>query len=160
MPLKPLMIVFGTAALVMLTLAAASQTTKPEDPPRQTSETVTRINLPLKVPAVGNLSAVKTWRFGRVESVDRSVNQTDIVLNIRVENGDVLTIVAPGPPLAELAVASNWVRFADSKTMVGRKDYVERMVAFDVDESGRLIAIASLETINRNERRLLRAFGG
>jgi hypothetical protein len=154
------MIGFGVAAIVTMTLVAASQTTKPDDPPRESPETVSRINLPLKVPAVGNLDAVKTWRFGRIESVDRTVNQTDIVLKVRLENDEVLTITAPGPPLAELAVASDWVRFSDSKTMVGRKDYVERMIAFDVDESGRLIAIASLETINRNERRLLRAFGG
>jgi hypothetical protein len=160
MQCKPHLIALGAVAAVVLTLSAVSQTTKPEDPPRKSPNTVTRIDLPLQVPAVGNLDAVKTWRFGRIESVVRTVDQTDIVLTIRIASGEVLTITAPGPPLADLALASDWVRFADSKTMVGRSDYVERMIAFDVDETGRLIAMASLEPINRNERRMRRAFGG
>jgi hypothetical protein len=160
MHVKLLITAVAASLAIAVTLTAMSQTTNPQAPPSQSPGTVTMIDLPVKVPAVGNLGAVKTWRLGRIESIERSQNEGEILLNIRVKNGDVLKIVAPGPPLADFAVASDWVKHADAKSLPGRKDWVERMIAFDVDETGRLIAMASLEPLNRNERRMWRAFEG
>lgn len=131
-------------------LAATQQTSQQQGP-------VTWIELPLKFPAVGNIDAVRQWRFGRLQEAEQTAG-TDIRLGIRIADGSVLRIVGPGPQLAQLAWQSNWVRTA-TKSFPGRRDFAERMIAFDVDESGRLIAMASLETVNRDPNRLRRAIG-
>ena len=57
--------------------------------------------------------------------------------------------------LQELARQANWVQFERSD--VGRSNWVERQIAFDADPSGRIIAIASMETVVRDRNRLRRA---
>ncbi|MHC4414676.1 MAG: hypothetical protein ACYS0G_05275 [Planctomycetota bacterium] len=113
------------------------------------------VDLPLKLPAVGNLDAVRQWRFGRLQQVQRVGGQPDIVLEIRTGDGNVHRVVGPGPALAELARISNW--FDPVKARPGRSDYVERMIAFDVDGQQRLIAMMSLEPVYRDRNRLRRA---
>jgi hypothetical protein len=115
------------------------------------------IEPPLKLPAVGNLDAVKQWRMGRLQEV-LQVAGPDINLRIRIADGSVLQVVGPGAELAELAWQSNWITTA-TKTSPGRSDYVERMIAFDVDANNRIIAMMSLETVARDRRRLRRALG-
>lgn len=117
---------------------------------------VVRIELPLKFPAVGNIDAVKQWRFGRLQDVDQTAG-TDIVLGIRTDQGYV-RVTGPGPELSDLAYRSNWVR-SPSRQFPGRSDYAERMIAFDYDPQFRLIALASLEPLPRDRNRLLRAIG-
>ncbi len=113
------------------------------------------MKLPLKLPAVGNTDLVKNWRFGRVEQVEERAGQTDIMVTIRTQDGQTHRVVGPGPELAELARASDWVASPDRATP-GRADFVERMIAFDVDEEQRIIAVISLEPINRSRTRLAR----
>jgi len=115
---------------------------------------IVRIELPLKFPAVGNVSAVKQWKFGRLQEVEQTAG-TDIVLVIRTEQGPV-RVTGPGQALSELAFRSNWVR-TPSRSFPGRSDFAERMIAFDYDPQMRLIALASLEPLTRDRNRLRRA---
>jgi len=115
---------------------------------------IVRIELPLKFPAVGNVSAVKQWKFGRLQEVEQTAG-TDIVLIIRTEQGPV-RVTGPGQALSELAFRSNWVR-TPSRSFPGRSDFAERMIAFDYDPQMRLIALASLEPLARDRNRLRRA---
>jgi hypothetical protein len=117
---------------------------------------VVDIALPLKFPAVGNIEGVVQWRFGRLEDVTR-LGQGEISLRIRMADRTV-TVTGPGPQLAELAWRSNWVR-NQSQTIPGSSDLSERMIAFDYDPSMRVIAMASLEPLDRNRTRLRRALG-
>ena len=58
--------------------------------------------------------------------------------------------------LGDLARASNWVVPETGNTQLVRADYVERMVAFDVDADNRIIAMISMEPMDRDRRRLAR----
>jgi hypothetical protein len=138
---------------VALAFAAGIGTAQTARPPT----TISLVDLPLKLPAVGNLGAVRQWRFGRLQSVETRGGQGDVVLTIRTGDGTVLRIGGPGPQLGELARASEWVRFASNAPI--RSEYVERMIAFDVDEQQRVIAVISLEPIFRDPNRLRRALG-
>ncbi len=115
---------------------------------------IVRIELPLKFPAVGNVSAVKQWKFGRLQDVEQTAG-TDIVLVIRTDLGPV-RVTGPGPALSDLAFRSNWVR-TPTRAFPGRSDFAERMIAFDYDPQLRLIAMASLEPLPRDRNRLRRA---
>ncbi|MHC4080588.1 MAG: hypothetical protein ACYS15_08770 [Planctomycetota bacterium] len=138
------------AALAFAAGISAGQTSRPGSP-------VTLVDLPLKLPAVGNLGAVRQWRFGRLQSVEQIGGQGDLVLSIRTKDGTVLRMGAPGPALLELARDSEWIRFG--RATPGRTEYVERMIAFDVDANQRLIAIISMEPVFRDRNRLRRALG-
>jgi hypothetical protein len=118
---------------------------------------VQRITLPssLTLPATGNVDAVNTWRYGRIEQALRTANSPDVTITIRTEDGNVHEIVAPAAPMDAFARASNWM--SDVNQSPGRASYTERMIAFDVDQTGRLIAMISLEPMDRNNRRLRRA---
>ena len=115
---------------------------------------IVRIELPLKFPAVGNVSAVKQWKFGRLQDVEQTAG-TDIILKIRTNQG-LVRVTGPGPALSELAFRSNWVR-TPTRSFPGRSDFAERMIAFDYDPQMRLIAMASLEPLPRYRNRLRRA---
>ncbi len=116
------------------------------------------IRLPLDLPVVGNVDAVRQWRFGRIESIERSPGE-DIGIRIRLANQQVVNVVGPRAPLGDLARACGWIR-ADPHSIAGRAELVERMIAFDADESGRIIAVISMEPMDRSESRLRRALGG
>ena len=116
------------------------------------------IELPLKFPAVGNIDAVKTWRFGRIQQATRAGNNPDISIDIRLANNSVITVIGPAAQLRELARQSEW--FDPVKQRPGSGDYVERQIAFGVDAQGRIIALASLEPSRRDHNRLRRALGG
>jgi hypothetical protein len=146
-----------TAVLVAMALAftagfAVAQNVRPQP-------TVQLVNLPptLKLPAVGNIGAVRQWKFGRLQSVETRGATGDVVLTVRTGDGTVIRIVGPRQELRELALASEFVRFASNAPI--RAEYAERMVAYDVDENGRLIAVISLEPVFRDPNRLRRALG-
>ena len=122
--------------------------------PGQSQGGIVRIELPLKFPAVGNVSAVKQWKFGRLQDVEQTAG-TDIILKIRTNQG-LVRVTGPGPALSELAFRSNWVR-TPTRSFPGRSDFAERMIAFDYDPQLRLIAMASLEPLPRDRNRLRRA---
>jgi hypothetical protein len=142
--------VLVVAALAFAAGVGAGQTSGPVSP-------VTMVDLPLQLPAVGNLDAVRQWRFGRIQSVERMGAGGDIVLSIRTKDGTVLRMGGPGPALVQLAQESEWIRFG--KATPSRTEYVERMIAFDVDANQRLIAMISLEPVFRDQNRLRRALG-
>ena len=108
-------------------------------------------------PAVGNVDLVREWRLGRIDRAEIRSGDPDATIRIRDAYGRNWDIVGPRGPLQELARASNWMD--PDKQFPGSADYVERMVAFDVDESGRLIAMVSLETVHRHRANLRRALG-
>ncbi len=137
------------AAVGLAVGLSAAQSSRPDQ-----DSAVQFIELPIKFPVVGNISAVRQWRLGRLESAEMTAG-TDVILRIRLANGTVVRVSGPGPLLAELAFRSDWVR-AQSRQFPGAPDIVERMIAFDFDESNRIIAFASLEPINRNRNRLWR----
>jgi hypothetical protein len=143
-------VVLLSLASAALGALAAHQATQPE--------TVHRTTLPLQFPVVGNVDAVKQWRFGRLERVDDIAGEPNVMLFIRIADGTVLQMRGPSAPLDDLARQSDWLT-SPGRQSPGRTDYVERMVAFDVDANGVLIAAASLEPINRNRSRLRRVLG-
>ncbi len=146
-----------TRVLGFALLTAAAGFAVGQTAPRLDSSPVTLATLPLKLPAVGHLEAVDEWRFGRVQRIERRTGSDDILIHIRTADEQVHRIVGPGEPLALLARKCGWVD-NDWKVVAGRRDYVERMIAFDVDDEGRLIAVISLEPFNRSRARLRRAF--
>ncbi|MHC4219625.1 MAG: hypothetical protein ACYSU7_14375 [Planctomycetota bacterium] len=148
--------VLVTVALAFGAGISVAQTTRPAAP-GSPSPTIALIDLPLKLPAVGNLGAVRQWRFGRLQSVETRGAGGDRVLTIRTGDGTVLRMAGPGPQLGELARISEWVRFNSNAPIRG--EYVERMIAFDMDEQQRLIAMISLEPVFRDPNRLRRALG-
>ena len=121
----------------------------------RSAEDVTKVKLPLELLAIGNIETAKNWRFGRIESVVQQGPSDDVKIRIRIADGTVLDTVGPRV-LSELARASNWVSAEASKDQLTRPDYVERMVAFDVDDNNRIVAMISMEPIDRDRRRLLR----
>ena len=125
----------------------------------QPASAVRGVTLPLEFPGIGNVDAVRNWHFARIEGVELVGNEPDVTLKLRDAQGAVVDVIAPRAPLRELAFASGWVR-TESKSAVTRNDYAERMVAVDVDSAGRLIAIVSLEPIDRDRNKLRRAIGG
>jgi hypothetical protein len=144
--MKRILIVAAVVVGGVLGLSAA-QTSQP-------AGAVVGVELPLKFPAVGNIDAVKQWKFGRLQDVEQTAG-TDIILGIRTDQG-LIKVVGPGPQLSELAFRSNWVR-TPTRSFPGRSDFAERMIAFDYDPQNRIIALASLEPIFRDRNRLRRA---
>lgn len=130
----------------------AAQTSRPSSP----DASIVWMQIPLKFPVVGNIDAVKQWKFGRLQEVDQ-IAGNDIILGIRTNQG-YIRVVGPGPQLSDLAFRSNWVR-TPARAFPGRSDYAERMIAFDYDANHRLIALASLEPLARDRNRLRRAIG-
>ena len=143
-------ILLGIAALAAAAGFAAGQT--------RPSSGHSMMQLPVELPAVGNTDAVKRWRLGRVQAIERRGDSDDIVIHLRTADGRVQRIIGPREPLAILGRRCGWVD-ADLRVVAGRAGYVERMVAFDVDANGRLIAAISLEPFNRDNNRLRRALG-
>ena len=91
--------------------------------------------------------------------MERSPNTPgDILIDVRLASGEVTRVVGPREPLANLGRSCGWVR-TETKTVAGRADYVERMIALDVDENNRIIAVMSLEPFNRDRARLRRVLG-
>jgi hypothetical protein len=144
-----------TAVLVAMALAFTAGLAVAQNGRPQT--TVQPVDLPLKLPAVGNIGAVRQWKFGRIQSVETRGATGDVVLTMRTGDGTVIRIVGPRQELRELALASEFVRFASNAPI--RAEYAERMVAYDVDDNGRLIAVISLEPVFRDPNRLRRALG-
>ncbi len=140
-----------TAVLVLLAAISATLAAGQSSP-------VTLVQLPRKLPAVGNLDAVRQWRFGRIQSTELAGDHPDVRIEIRTLNGSVIRVVGPRRELVELARRTNWL--SRSKSRPTRQDYVERMIAFDVDSQQRLIAMMSLEPMDRDKNRLRRALGG
>ena len=136
-------------ACVGATLLAQVATTQPA------AGEVRMMKLPLELPAIGNVADVKQWRFGRVESVTQTGGSDDVRIKIRIESGEVLETIGPRV-LGDLARASNWTVPDTANTQLVRADYVERMIAFDVDDAGRIIAMMSMEPMDRDRRRLSR----
>ncbi len=134
--------------IVVMVLAAAQPATAPG--------AIVSMELPLKFPVVGNVAAVKQWRFGRLQDVEQT-SGTDIILGIRTNQG-LVRVVGPGPQLSQLAFQSDWVR-TPTRSFPGRSDYAERMITFDFDANNRIIALASLEPVFRDRNRLRRAIG-
>lgn len=122
----------------------------------QESSPVVDVLLPLKLPAVGNLAAVREWKFGRLQEAQMIAGSPDVILRLRSEDGAVHRMIGPAAQLGEMARKSNWMRY-DVKSFPTMRDYAERMVAYDVDDNDRLIAMMSLEPIYRDVNRLLRA---
>ncbi len=148
--MKRTLTVVGIVAAVVVVGGVLGQTAAPG-----TSQgAIVRIELPLKFPAVGNVDAVKQWKFGRLQEVEQTAG-TDIILGIRTDLG-LIRVTGPGPQLSELAFRSNWVR-TPTRSFPGRSDFAERMIAFDYDPQQRLIAMASLEPLPRDRNRLRRA---
>lgn len=150
---------FMLVAAAILGVAATAQQQQPPQPPPRPAGPVQRITLPLEFPAVGNVEAVKQWTFGRVERIEQIARSPDINVSIRTADGTVVRALGTATALDDLARASDWIRVT-SRQSTGREDFVERMIAFEVDGQGRLVAVASLETINRNRNRLRTALGG
>ncbi len=148
--MKRTLTVVGIVAAVVVVGGVLGQTGAPG--PSQGA--IVRIELPLKFPAVGNVDAVKQWKFGRLQEVEQTAG-TDIILGIRTDLG-LIRVTGPGPQLSELAFRSNWVR-TPTRSFPGRSDFAERMIAFDYDAQNRLIAMASLEPLPRDRNRLRRA---
>jgi hypothetical protein len=170
---RPFFAVFSSVAIVTalgFSTVLATQSTPPADKPPAQPETVpAQPRVPdvvvrgeavtLSLPVVGNAAGVKQWRVARVDRVENVLNSPDIIIHLRLADGTIVQVPGPAAPLDDLARQSGWV-ISPGKATATRNDYIERMVAFDVDANGRLIAMASLEPVQRNRNRLRRALGG
>ena len=138
--------------VVAVTVATApAQETQPASPP---AGTVQPVKFCAELPAIGNVDLVEEWHFGRIQSLSQSGQE--VALEIRGENGGMVTLICPREPFGELAHASRWMENR-SNPFPSVRDYIERQIAFDADETGRIIAMASLEPIPRNGRRIANA---
>jgi hypothetical protein len=145
-------IVVSSLIGLVMGMACATIFAQANEPP---ASEVRPVKLPLDLPAIGNISAVKEWRFGRIQSVVQTGSSDDVRISIRIEDGRVLEVIGPRV-LGDLARASNWTVPDTANTQLVRADYVERMVAFDVDATNRIVAMISMEPMDRDRRRLQR----
>ena len=113
------------------------------------------VELSFKLPAIGNVEEVSQWTYGRLANLSY-IGDNDVALTIRTAEGPVQRIVCPKRPLHALARVSSWMRA--SETSISAKQYTERMVAFTADETGRVIAMVSLEPLPRDGKRIARAY--
>ena len=148
-------VVAGMAVLatVVLGRASAQTTTQPARGPGG----ITMIQPPMEFPAIGNIDAVREWKLGRVDRLERRSGTDDVLVDIRTADDQVHQVIAPREPVAFLLRQCGWLS-TPTQTFASQSDYVERMIAFDVDADGRLIAIMSLEPFGRNQARMRRAF--
>ncbi len=114
------------------------------------------VDITATLPAVGNIEAVEKWHYGRLENLTR-LGTGDVMLEIRNKEGNTARVICPFDPFVTLAQVSLW--YEGPKQLPGRRDYIERMVAFSADADGRVIGLVSLEPLPRNGRRIARAFG-
>ena len=140
------------AALAALTFAAGAQVSGQAG----SSNTVHTVKLCFDLPAIGNVESVKKWQFGRIDSVQR-LGGDDIRLSVRTRDGVVHQMMCPSQPFAVLASRSQWMSESGAE-FPSRREFVERMVAFSADDSGRVIALTSLEPVARRGRRIADAF--
>ena len=146
-------LVAGFAVLAATTLGGASGQA------RSQPGGITMIKPAMEFPAIGNIDAVKQWRVGRIERIERRTGTDDVAIDIRTADEQVHRVIGPREPLAFLVRRCGWVS-SSTQTFASRSDYVERMVAFDVDSNGRIIAVMSLEPFARSTSRMRRAFCG
>lgn len=115
----------------------------------------TWLEFSFRLPAIGNVDLVTSWEYGRIARVEQS-RADELILELRSAAGDTVKAVCPYDPFMELARVSQWLR--GSGQTLGARVYVERMVAYDVDDTGRIVALVSLEPIPRDGRSIARAF--
>lgn len=144
-------------ATAMLGNASAQTTNRPTGQPNRGPGGITMIRPPMEFPAIGNIDAVREWRLGRVERLERRTGSNDVLVQIRTADNQVHPVIAPREPVAFLVRQCGWLS-TPTQTFASRSDYAERMVAFDVDANGRLIAIMSLEPFGRSQARMRQAF--
>ena len=77
-------------------------------------------------------------------------------MEIRDGGGREHRVWCPRIPFEALAVESNWS--ANTNQFPTRKEWIERMVAFDFDQDDHIIAIVSLEPLPRDTKRIARAY--
>ena len=114
------------------------------------------VELSFKLPAIGNVEEVSQWTYGRLTNLTY-IGDNDVALTIRTAEGPVQRVVCPKLPLHALARVSSWMRA--SETSISAKQYTERMVAFTADETGRVIAMVSLEPLPRDGKKIAKAYG-
>lgn len=113
------------------------------------------VELSFTLPAIGNVEEVSEWTYGRVVNLSY-IGENDVSLEIRTAKGPVQRVICPKLPFHALAQVSSWMRA--SETSISAKEYTERMVAFTADETGRVIAMVSLEPLPRDGKRIARAY--
>ena len=114
------------------------------------------VELSFRLPAIGNVEKVSKWTYGRLVNLSY-IGDNDVALTIRTAEGPVQRVICPKLPFHALAQVSSWMRA--SETSISAKEYTERMVAFAADETGRVIAMVSLEPLPRDGKRIARAYG-
>jgi hypothetical protein len=152
-------VVVGIAVLATALLASASAqtTSQPAVQPTPGPGGITMIRPPMEFPAIGNIDAVREWKLGRVERLERRAGSDDVLVEIRTADNQVHQVIAPREPVGFLVRQCGWLS-TPTQTFASRSDYAERMIAFDVDANGRLIAIMSLEPFGRSSARMRQAF--
>ncbi|MCP3902362.1 MAG: hypothetical protein GY715_01905 [Planctomycetes bacterium] len=142
--------------LASLVAFIAGQAARPQQQqPQPQVGSVTWIEKSFRLPAVGNVDAVKTWKYGRIERMSR-MGENDAILDIRFAEGGTRRVLCPHGPFVELARVSNW--FQSGQAGPSGRDFVERMVALDFDADDRVVALVSLEPLPRNARRIADTF--
>jgi hypothetical protein len=142
--------IFGVLAISQINVAT------PQTEPASTQW----VDLSFRLPAIGNIEAVKTWEYGRIASMSRR-GADDVLLTIRDKSGQTRQVVCPAAPFADLARVSNWMTDSGQSAagqLPTTRDCIERMVAFSADNTDRVIGLASLEPLPRRGRRIADAF--
>ncbi len=113
------------------------------------------VELSFTLPAIGNVDQVSEWTYGRLVNLTY-IGENDVSLEIRTAKGPVQRVICPKLPFHALAQVSSWMRA--SETSISAKEYTERMVAFTADETGRVIAMVSLEPLPRDGKKIAKAY--
>ncbi len=114
------------------------------------------VELSFRLPAIGNVEEVSKWTYGRLVNLTY-IGENDVSLEIRTAKGPIQRVICPKLPFHALAQVSSWMRATE--TSISAKEYTERMVAFTADETGRVIAMVSLEPLPRDGKKIARAYG-
>jgi len=128
----------------MTLVGAMAQVVKPGTPDASGLQWA---QLTAELPAIGNVDKARQWRFGRIVGV-ADTTTADVFIEIRHGTNQRIRVICPRQPFAELARASRWME-AD-RQFPSRREFIERMIAFDVDSDDRVIGLISLEPIPRN----------
>ena len=114
------------------------------------------VELSFTLPAIGNVDQVSEWTYGRLVNLTY-IGANDVSLEIRTAEGPVQRVICPKLPFHALAQVSSWM--GATETSISAKEYTERMVAFTADETGRVVAMVSLEPLPRDGKKIARAYG-
>ncbi|MFG0283372.1 MAG: hypothetical protein ACF8R7_03025 [Phycisphaerales bacterium JB039] len=142
-----------TALLVTGVAVTAGYTQQQQQQPAQAA--VKMVKLPVELPSVGDVDRAARWQFGRIDQITAR-GADELTIRVRTEAAQDIDLTISRAPFVALAQASGWIS-ENPQNVTGRSEYAERLLAFGLDDGGRVVAAISMEPFDRNRARLRRA---